>query len=477
MKIQEENKNITNTAKWIEIVVMTGIFATVWLLHYNGVVFRTHKELGALCSIAIWLLLYLQFCNTYCAFKIASSAIGEVAFAQFLSLAFSDLILYVAGCLVARRYINIFPGVVAVVIQVIFCFVWATKAKRYFLEHVQPRECLLIYDSDISDRERVAGQTFARKLEQHYGHLFHIVRNYPVSEVDDELLRVVASHTVIFLYELPLEKRSQITRYCVDIGKRLYITPTVEDVIARGYDVKHFIDTPLFSYNGSFKTNQTYLGKRVLDIVFSLIILVITAPIMLVTAIAIKLEDGGNILFRQSRATQGGRVFKIIKFRSMVMNAEEDGKPRPCVAGDSRVTRVGKVIRATRIDELPQLFNVLSGEISLVGPRPERIEHVDLFTKELPEFDYRLRVKGGLTGYAQIYGKYNTSAHDKLLLDLLYIEQQSFLLDLKILFLTIKTVFTPEATEGFDEEKSRVINQKSRAVNQKSNNAKKAANL
>ena len=182
---------------------------------------------------------------------------------------------------------------------------------------------------------------------------------------------------------------------------------------------------------------------------------------MLATAIAIKIDDPkGTILFRQKRVGQGGKVFDILKFRSMVMDAEADGKPRPAVAGDPRITKVGKFIRATRIDELPQVFNILSGSLSLVGPRPERIEHHSLFTKDLPEFSYRLRVPAGLTGYAQIYGKYNTSARDKLLLDLLYIEQQSFLMDLRIIFLTVKIMFTPESTEGFDEQKSKKINQK-----------------
>lgn len=463
---QEENRNITHVASLIEATLMTATFAAVWLLYYNNIVFRTHRELGAIYSIFIWFVLYLCFCNTYRAFKIASSSIGETAFTQFLSIGFADLILYIASCLIARRYVNILPGAAAVAVQVVISFVWATKAKQYFLSHVQPQNCLLLYDNDISDKNRVTGHSFINKLEQHYGHLFNIVENYSVDEADDVVLGEVEKYPIIFLYELPLEKRSRITRYCVDAGKRVYITPTVEDIIARSYDVKHFIDTPLFAYNGSFKTNQTYFGKRVLDIIFSLIMLVITSPIMLVTAIAIKLEDGGSIFFRQARATQGGKVFNVLKFRSMVMDAEKDGKPRPCVAGDSRVTRVGKIIRATRIDELPQIFNILSGNMSWVGPRVERIEHVELFTDEMPEFSYRLRVKGGLTGYAQIYGKYNTSAHDKLLLDLLYIEQQSFLLDIKILFLTIKTVFTPEATEGFDEEKSQAINQKSAAEKQ-----------
>ena len=132
----------------------------------------------------------------------------------------------------------------------------------------------------------------------------------------------------------------------------------------------------------------------------------------------------------------------------MIVDAEKYGV-QPCTGDDPRVTKVGKYIRKSRLDEIPQLINILKGEMSLVGPRPERIEHVEKYTKEMPEFAYRLRVKGGLTGYAQIYGKYNTSAYDKLRLDLMYIENQSLLVDLKIVMLTFRTMFQKERTEGF----------------------------
>ena len=458
--VTEENRNITRVASAIITLLMTAAFAAVWLIYYNKFAFRTHQFLGGTAAILVWLILYLKFAETYRAFKIASCAIGEAAFSQFLSIGFADLILYVAGCLTARCYVNILPGAIAVVVQVIIGFFWATRSKQYFLAHVDPRECLLIYDAEISDRERVTGRTFAEKIERTYGHIFRIVERFPAEDDLEQTYAEIYQYPVVFLYDMPLEKRKKVMQYCIDTGKRVYVTPTVQDIIARGYEVKHFIDTPVFAYNGSFKHTQSYPGKRTLDVVISLVLIILTSPIMLLTALAIKLEDGGKIFFRQARCTQNGKVFDILKFRSMVMDAESDGRPRPCVSGDPRITKVGKVIRATRIDELPQLFNILANDLSIVGPRPERIEHVELYTKDLPEFNYRLRVKAGLTGYAQIYGKYNTSPKDKLLLDLLYIEQQSFLTDLRIFFLTVKIMFTPESTEGFEEEKSEAINAK-----------------
>ncbi len=188
-----------------------------------------------------------------------------------------------------------------------------------------------------------------------------------------------------------------------------------------------------------------------MDIGVSLFGLIVTLPITLLTMLAIKLEDGGSVFFRQERYTKDWKRFSIIKFRSMVMDAEKDGAML-CKANDSRITKVGAVIRRFRIDEIPQLLNVLKGDMTLVGPRPERVENVEKYTEEMPQFAYRLQVKGGLTGYAQLYGKYNTSAYDKLRLDLIYIENRSLILDLKLIMLTLKMLFIPESTEGFSEE-------------------------
>ena len=182
--------------------------------------------------------------------------------------------------------------------------------------------------------------------------------------------------------------------------------------------------------------------------------MIVAAPIMLVVAIAIKLEDGGPVFFTQKRATIDGKTFDILKFRSMIVDAEKYGAI-PATDRDPRITKVGNVIRATRIDELPQILNILKGEMSIVGPRPERVEHVEKYSKEVPEFSYRLKVKGGLTGYAQIYGKYNTSAYDKLRLDLMYIENYSLLLDIKLILMTLQIMLRKESTEGFKQEEKK----------------------
>lgn len=200
---------------------------------------------------------------------------------------------------------------------------------------------------------------------------------------------------------------------------------------------------------------STAFVEEIFDVLLSGIAIVILSPVLLIVSIAIHAEDGGPVFFRQERVTLNGKRFMILKFRSMIVDAEKDGRPHPAGEKDDRITKVGNIIRATRIDELPQLLNIFKGDMSIVGPRPERWEHDEMYAEDIPEWPLRLKVKGGLTGYAQVYGKYNTTALDKLKLDLFYITNYSLMLDIQILFETIKIIFQKESTEGFSEERGK----------------------
>ena len=192
--------------------------------------------------------------------------------------------------------------------------------------------------------------------------------------------------------------------------------------------------------------------KRTIDVICSLILLIVASPFMLITAIAIKLYDGGPVLYKQIRCTEGGREFYIMKFRSMRTDAEKDGVARLAKKNDDRITPIGRFIRKVRIDELPQLINILRGDMSFIGPRPERPEIIAQYVEIMPEFAYRMKVKAGLAGYAQVYGKYNTTPYDKLKLDLTYIENYSLWLDIKLMLLTLKILLWPDSTEGVESE-------------------------
>ena len=267
----------------------------------------------------------------------------------------------------------------------------------------------------------------------------------------DYIKERIMAYDGAIICDIPGSLRNDILKYCYDNGKRTYVTPKVSDIIIRSGENLHVFDTPLLLCRNTGLTFEQKVLKRIVDILLSLIALVLTSPFMLITAIAIKAYDKGPVFYKQARVTKDGKVFDIIKFRSMIPNAEADGKSRPAVSDDERITPIGKVIRAIRFDEMPQIFNILKGDMSIVGPRPERVEHVEKYTKEMPEFAYRLKVKAGLTGYAQVYGKYNTTSYDKLKLDLFYIENYSLRTDIRLIFMTIKVLFMKESTEGFDK--------------------------
>ncbi len=268
----------------------------------------------------------------------------------------------------------------------------------------------------------------------------------------EEVEKLILKYDGVILCDIHAKSRNHLLKYCYQRGIRVYTTPKISDIILKNAEILHLFDTPLFLSRNQGLSFEQRLLKRGMDFVVSLILLVAASPFMLLTAIAVKLYDRGPALFKQERVTVNGKKFHVYKFRSMIVNAEENGVAVLATRNDSRITPVGKFIRATRLDELPQLFNILKGDMSLVGPRPERPEIIKKYEASIPEFSYRLKVKAGLTGYAQVYGKYNTTAYDKLKLDLMYIENYSLLLDLKLIFMTVKVMFMKESTEGLSKE-------------------------
>ncbi len=280
---------------------------------------------------------------------------------------------------------------------------------------------------------------------------YHISESVDAGEHKiEDLLKKIEGHEAVLINDLSAKKRNKILKACFDMDKRVYVVPKISDVLMKYSEELNLIDTPLYLCRNREISLWQRVIKRVLDLLACTLATIILSPVMIITAIAIKIEDRGPVFYRQERVTEGGRRFMILKFRSMIVNAEADGRPHPAGEKDDRITKVGRIIRSCRIDELPQLLNIIKGDMSIVGPRPERVEHVEKYTREIPEFSFRLKMKGGLTGYAQVYGKYNTSALDKLKLDLTYITNYSLLTDIQIIFETVKILFLRESTEGFE---------------------------
>ncbi len=264
---------------------------------------------------------------------------------------------------------------------------------------------------------------------------------------DDGLFDVMDRSDTVFLYDVPMSVRTMLVEYCYAKNKNIYYNFEMCDVVSLRGRTSILDDKPLVASQMKGLTFEQRAAKRTMDLLISTIGLIVTSPIMALCAILIKAEDGGKVFFKQKRATKDGKIFEVYKFRTM---KEAGSVNRSVTSDDDRITKVGKYLRKFRIDELPQIINIFKGEMSVVGPRPEMIENVDQYTQELPEFSYRLRVKAGLTGFAQIAGKYNTSPKDKLVMDLMYIEQYSIWLDIKLIFQTL-TVFlkASDSTEAF----------------------------
>lgn len=311
-----------------------------------------------------------------------------------------------------------------------------------FRKMFPPKRLLLICDLEYKNN-------LLRKISSRKD-LYEVSRCVSASEPLSVLQKEVADCDAMMLYGIEEQKRNDLIKFCYEKSIRIYVAPEVSDILLRGADRVHSFDTPFFLLRNSGLSFEQRIMKRAMDILISGAMLIVASPFMLLTALAIKLEDHGPALFKQERVTIGGKKFYIYKFRSMIVDAEKNGA-QFSTKNDSRITKVGKFIRATRLDELPQLLNILKGDMSIVGPRPERQTYIDEFCEETPEFIYRLKVKAGLTGYAQIYGKYNTTPLDKLKLDLMYIESYSVLLDIRLIFLTLKIMFTKESTEGVEE--------------------------
>lgn len=305
------------------------------------------------------------------------------------------------------------------------------------------KEALFVY----GDREDPEG---SREYNNRINRYFSIVKAVHYREREEDLAGLIDRYGAVYLGDIPYEARNQIMKICIRHDKDCYSIPKVSDIYIQNARILRLYDKVLFKYRqGDLTAEQKFL-KRAEDILISLILMLVLSPVMALTALLIRLEDGGTVLYRQKRVTRRGREFDMLKFRSMHVDAEKDG-PRLASKNDSRVTKVGRVIRNLHFDELPQLFNVLKGDMSMVGPRPERREFVEEYSRIIPEFTERLKVRGGLTGYAQIYGKYSTGPEDKIKYDLIYIYNYSLRLDIRLLFLTVRILFQKENSEGVDE--------------------------
>lgn len=296
-------------------------------------------------------------------------------------------------------------------------------------------------------------KSYTMKILEEQGHLFSIRYIYDYEKGIENAFELMGTVDHILLCSGVQSKHSEeIFIYCMRNNKNVFMIP---DIFSINLNKANFIqveDVPIFNLSRFGLSIEQKFVKRVFDIALAIIALMITMPILMIVAAFIKLTDSGPIFFRQERLTVGNKKFNVYKFRTMVLNAEEMTGPVLATAKDPRITKIGHFLRSTRLDEVPQLLNVLNGTMSIVGPRPERDFFVKQFIETTPSFEYRTAVKAGITGLAQVLGKYTTSFEDKLRYDLMYIKNYTFLLDIKIIIKTLKVILTKDASAGSDEE-------------------------
>ena len=428
------------------VVAQTCAFTYTWFYSYVrlGALDKPFYQMGNYAVIALYtVMLLLFFVLTKC-FRVGHLRIFEVLFTQFMSICCVNAITYLQLCLIGHwRFMTHYVPVLSMTVVDFFIILgWAIFNRWIITKVYPPRDMLLIYGPYSPD-------SLIHKLERREDR--YEIREKISCEVDFEILKQkMLTYECVAITDLPAGERNKVLKFCFANDIRCYAVPKISDIMIMGAQDTHLFDTSMLLFRNRGLSITLRAMKRLFDIVVGLIVLIVFAIPMAIIAIMIRAYDGGPAIYTQDRLTRGGQVFKIYKFRSM--RVQKPGEEGYCMTrkNDDRITPIGHVIRKLHLDELPQIFNILKGEMSIVGPRPETPKLAAEYKENIPEFDFRLKVKAGLTGFAQVYGKYNTTPYDKLKLDLTYIENYSFLLDMKLLVLTAEILFVKDNTEGID---------------------------
>ncbi len=465
---QSENakRTLVLCLDFLNLLLQTGVYAWFWLQVYYPLLQKPRISVqgyalggglklyfrGHLLVLAIYFILLAFFANTYGSLKVGHLRPMEIFFAQIFALVMVNILSYGQISLMNNWLVPIEPMVRILILQLAVAFLWAYLSTLLYRSLFKPRELLLV--SGAYPVDDIVTKFSSREDR------YVIRRKMTIADGFDAICEEAENgYGGVVLWDIPTPERNRLLKHCYSKRIRVYVMPKISDVLTNGSDHLHLFDTPIYLIREYSMKPEQALIKRAIDVICSLILIVLTSPLMLLTALAVRLYDHGPVLYKQIRCTEDAREFRMIKFRSMRVDAEKDGVARLAAKNDDRITPVGKFIRACRLDELPQLFNILKGDMSFIGPRPERPSIIAQYMETMPEFAYRMRVKAGLAGYAQVYGKYNTTPYDKLKLDLTYIQNYSVWLDIKLMLLTLKILFTPDSTEGVDSSQTTALKQ------------------
>ncbi|MGX8832915.1 exopolysaccharide biosynthesis polyprenyl glycosylphosphotransferase [Amedibacillus sp. YH-ame6] len=434
--------------RFLNFSIMIALFAYAWYSYYSdlGMLMTVTGffRKGDILLVAVYAILLIAFTQLNGGYKVGDYRISEMMYSNAISILFINAIYYLFISLIWRGFPNPMFLVITTFVQFFYAGIWSIYSNRLYYKLYKARKIIYFYQGDEPS-------STIKKLKRYRGkyNVKEIVQVNDEYDFDEH----IKSFEGVFIDSVDPDIKRKCIRACYTYNKRLYLVPSIEDIILESSAMINLLDSPLYLMRNRGLSLEQLLVKRIVDLIICVPIFIVTLPIMLITAIAIKAEDHGPVFYKQTRLTLHAKEFKIIKFRSMRIDAEKDGKAVLMQKNDDRITKVGKFIRKCRIDELPQLLNVIKGDMTIIGPRPERPEIADEYYKTMPEFKFRLNGKAGITGYAQVMGKYNTTPYDKLSFDLMYLENYNLMFDVKIALLTLKTLFDIDATEGVDENK------------------------
>lgn len=425
-------------------LILLAVFIGIMSIE-NPPLIRLSRTMGI--TMTTFVVVGILFLRIYGRYDIGRKKSKPIIYSMSLATFFTDIVVYlqlmimntITPSVSAFKLGSLGALLLTYIVQVIVIVIFVYAGNGLFFKLHDPERCCIVTSSQES-------------LDCIVRAILRFKKQYKIDSIvdyrEDNLFDIIKNVDTVFIQDVPIVERSRIVRFCYSQKINIYFNPEIEDIVEMNAEYYLLDDVSVLNANVKAWTMEQRIAKKMLDMSLAIVLCIITSPIWLISAIAIKLYDGGPIFFKQKRATIHGWVFEVYKFRTMRENVENHS----VTDHDDRITKPGRILRKTRMDELPQLLNILKGDMSFVGPRPEMLENVAAYEKELPEFKYRLRVKAGLTGYAQIAGKYNTSPKDKLIMDMMYIEQFNIMKDIQLIFQTFIVLLKSDSTEAFKTE-------------------------
>lgn len=426
-----------------ELIIFASYFFSLRLDLFNGYDARNYD---AFCNTIPWLMcaalfvfLFTGLFNTVNKSRSENIAIITIV-VTILSILYMALAFMLRGFALPRTVI-----LMAYLIQIFFF----TGTKMIFLRMIRirkgKRKTMII--APLKEKEtlvpKIVGSRYNKERLSFYVDPF----------LQPSFLKYVDKVDKIYLSDsVENHIKDKVISHCISMDKSLYMIPKTFEIAIFHSTLMQVSDIPMFRIDSLYLSWEQVIIKRIFDLGIGLLMLFVLAPIMIITAVVIMIFEGRPVLYTQERVTINNRPFKLYKFRSMKVNAERDTGAIWAIENDPRITPLGRFLRKFWLDELPQLFNVIKGDMSLVGPRPERPFFIEQFAKEIPDFHYRLSVKAGVTGLAQVLGKYATSPENKIKYDLLYIKNSNIMFDFKILFETLKKIIMGTLKRGENKD-------------------------